>query len=151
MKIKIIFTLLISFIIIACNNTSNKNTDEINLDSIEDIDLTPEKSTEIFWDFENDSDNKLMPFKKCILTIGNKQYTIDQKFTGEFIELDKPEFISFNVPANAISACSGEWDNLQTIVFLLENKNEYIVKMAEVDLENTDKEIEYKALKTISK
>jgi len=127
---------------------NNQNTDTNNSENQMSESETFNGKQEINWEFEK-TGNNLMPAKKCSITISNKVTKVDSVLYGEFIELDKPEFEAFDIPATAISACSGEWNNQRTLIYLEQNNLNINVKCAVVDLTKAEPEINFNIIQVI--
>jgi hypothetical protein len=103
------------------------------------------------WSFETLTDEMDIPRTTIYLVVdGNK--TLIGKGTGEFRELEKDSFdeSQYQIPKNALSACTGFWAGLAHHFCVIQSGKVLMVKQGYLDAESPKgSKVKYKTVKKI--
>ena len=140
---KKLFVLTAFIMLFACNKDGkNESVNENN---------TKAQSQRIAADFKLDeivvggSD-----LKTKITAIINGESFLIKELQGEFAKIARPDYAAFDIPASAIAACHGIFDNIRTIYIVEKDKDKLIIKEASVDQESDEYKVEFKEIKTVN-
>lgn len=109
-----------------------------------------QKAPTIAWQFDTKEDNLGTPRTDIFLLVNGKKHFIT-KGTGGFSELPADNFSdpNYQIPKNAISACSGFWGGLGNRLCIVPQGNVLLVQQGFLDSEANDTKIKYQTIKKI--
>jgi hypothetical protein len=115
--------------------------------------LAQNTTPQISWEFETVEDSLNIPRTAIYVVVNKKKTLVVKEGMGNFSELEKKLFTQsqYQIPKNAISACTGFWAGLGHQVCVVPKGKVLEVKEGFLDAESPrGTKVRYKTIKTIT-